>query len=954
MPNILVHPTKFDSLDRILQKLLLMAFNWISLLLTAFLPLASGETLVKTTLDRPVFLNETTFATSINGDLWLGHLKGKSISKIKWVQLTNTPADERSPQWMPDDKTLLYASDSNGVYDLWTLNTTSKELSPQIWLKSDQHDSYPSVASNGLVVWVKGIGPSSSLWAKEKNKEAKVLVDQAGEEAMPSLAPDAKSVVYVYKNGRQHQLRQLQIGKKPVTISGTSRPEFPSYSPDGKRISYTTRGQNSAIWISDIKGSYHNKISTQRASSSWFPDGSQLMLSALKAAAPYHNGDWDPDGARYLESPFSDAGQFHILPVAPGPDAGIESMPSLPEQDQVATALASFEQVVQTLDKYYQKRPNAVQNTWNTLVTQYRSKITQATSGQMAEQLQYQFTQERPYLREQMEGKSGVSSAHPLASAAGQEILQKGGNVVDAAVAVSLALGVVEPDASGLGGYGEMLIYLKDQMESPTCIEFLTRVPQAASLDNGQLNPLPQGGPIMVNIPGTLAGMELAWKKYGSKIVSWSDIVAPAIRLAEEGYVLDGAFPTTLLKEKEQYLKYPSSKALFFPNGKALRPGDTFRNPDLANTLKAIAKGGAKAFYEGEIAKKMVKDLKQYGNVMTLEDMSRYYAVERKPVKTIYRGHEIYSGPPPVSGGANLIGQLNALENFQSPQDYRSDAATAHAMIEAWKLAPSGRGKIADPGLWPVDLSDFTNKESTQNRWERCFDPEQALRPDRPCQDTRTSEIQWGADKVLDAKSNTGTTAFTVADADGNMVSVTQTLGTWGGNFYVSPGLGFLYNDKLGSYSTNPKSYNARVPFARNVTSITPTLVFKGTGAEKESLLAVGAAGNAWITSAVYQILTGVIDQELDPQAAIELPRFLVGVSRDSKNPEKILSVRIQAEDGFAPGVLEALKKMGHEIQLISNPGELRMGYSAAILVKDGKVIAGADPRRSGEARILK
>ena len=185
------------------------------------------------------------------------------------------------------------------------------------------------------------------------------------------------------------------------------------------------------------------------------------------------------------------------------------------------------------------------------------------------------------------------------------------------------------------------------------------------------------------------------------------------------------------------------------------------------------------------------------------------------------------------------------------------------------------------------------------------------------------------------------------------MVSVTQTLGTWGGNFYVTPGLGFLYNDKLGSYSTNPNAYNARIPFARNVTSITPTIVFKGEGEKKTPLLAVGAAGNAWITAAVYQIVSGVIDQGFGPQAAIEQARFLVGVRRNRQNPNLIESVNIQVEDGFAPGVLENLSKMGHNFQKISRRGELRMGYSAAVMLRDKRVIVGADPRRSGEGRVI-
>jgi len=196
-----------------------------------------------------------------------------------------------------------------------------------------------------------------------------------------------------------------------------------------------------------------------------------------------------------------------------------------------------------------------------------------------------------------------------------------------------------------------------------------------------------------------------------------------------------------------------------------------------------------------------------------------------------------------------------------------------------------------------------------------------------------------------------GTTAFTVADADGNIVAVTQTLGTWGGNFYVTPGLGFLYNDKLRSYRTDPSSYGARLPYARHGTSIAPTLVFEGVGTEQRPLFAVAAAGNAWITPAVYQMVVGMIDQRLGPQDALELPRFLVGARR---NGAELREVVVQIEDGFAPEVMRALERLGHDIQLISLRGELRMGYGAAVLIDGGVVRAGGDPRRSGGASAVR
>lgn len=896
---------------------------------------------------RPQFHPQQGVVISINGDLWWGQLNKKNEVK-DWIQITHSSADDRDPIWLPDGEQILFSSDQNGRHQLFTYHLkTGKQV---LFAEAGQHQTQPSVADDGSIAWVSGIGPTSSLWIKRPGQVPQRISDTEGGHS-PALHPNGNAILFIRATGPELALCLLPFGKKINVLDNNHDPEFPAWSPDGQGITFSSRSNAPGIWLTDEKGSFFNLIQRGNLLSTWLPGGEKLALVPLKARPPYHNGDQDIRGSRFLESPFLPKGElkFVAAPVLPG--ASQSEIVELPEVSIQEIARQKFLAITEHLDEKFKSAPPAHQTEWSLLKNDYGEKIEVAKTMEEAEALLYELLQKRPFLREEKTGRAGVSSAHPLASEAGAQMLAEGGNVVDAAVAVSFALGVVEPDASGLGGYGEMLVYLTD-MEAPTCIEFLTRVPEAASLTNGALEPLPRGGPIMVNVPGTVAGMELAWKRYGSGKLSWSEILQPAIELAENGFVLDASFPTTLFKEQAEYLKYPSSKRLFFRDGQPLQAGDTLKNPDLAWCLKEIAKGGAKAFYQGSIADKMVKDLRSQGNVMTKMDMARYYAVERKPVQSTYRGHTIYSGPPPVAGGASLIGQLNQLEAFRAPGSYQNDPDALHALVEAWKLTPSGRGKIADPGLWPIDLSEFYDKAAAQKRWSTCFDPAQALSPDRACADTRHSSA-WGAEKVLDAKSNTGTTAFTVADAAGNMVSVTQTLGTWGGNFYVTPGLGFLYNDKLGSFSRNPESYNARIPFARNVTSITPTLVFSGEGEEQQPLLAVGAAGNAWITSAVYQIVTGVIDNHLGPQAAIELPRVLVGVQRNPQNPLEIMGVRLQAENGFSPAVVDGMQQRGHDIQWISRRGELRMGYSAAVMVKGGKVTVGADPRRSGEAKVV-
>ncbi|MEO7218516.1 MAG: gamma-glutamyltransferase, partial [Gemmatimonadaceae bacterium] len=379
--------------------------------------------------------------------------------------------------------------------------------------------------------------------------------------------------------------------------------------------------------------------------------------------------------------------------------------------------------------------------------------------------------------------------------------------------------------------------------------------------------------------------------------------------------------------------------------------------------------------YRGAVGRRMVADLRGHGNAMRMSDLERYYAAEREPVSGTYRGFTVYSSTPPVSGGATLVAQLNMLEQVPHLPSYTEDAGAVHAMIEAWKLVPASRGRIADPGLWPVNTSAFTSKDSARARW-KCFSAHHSLTSTELTGDTpKCAKPQGGGAEPSDtavklARANTsggaqpqtcgdveaeegeaechrtGTTAFTVADADGNVVAVTQTLGTWGGSFYVSPGLGFLYNDKLTSYSSSASGYGSRAPYERNGSTLAPTLVFKGAGAKLRPVLAVGAAGNSWITSAVYSIVSGVLDQKLDVQHAIELPRFLLSRDRVGNRTDYM----VELEDGFSPKAEQDMEKFGHHLRFISLPGELRMGYAAAITIGEKTVTAGADPRRSGAA----
>ncbi len=896
---------------------------------------------------------------SWQGDLWMAKVEPTSNQRLsgKWTALTQSSAEERDPVWHPDGKRLFYATDTAGTFDIWEMpvseeGTTGK---PQAIIRSREPDLQPSFARDGTMVWTRGLGARSDIWMKKADKPATQITSTLGPDHSPALHPDGDRLLYISERKREQRLQIMDLAnkKKRTTIQTGKRPLYPQWSPNGELITFSTRNQPMGLWVTDAQGSYTNLLSTSRAIGTWTHDAQHLLLQDIARNPPAYNGDPIVGTLRPTVDRLAAQIQLSTLP-APVPLGEEEQKQSIAlPSNEVQQYLNYFDKTVDYLSDRYQLNSGKKAAKWKKLVTQCRSDINKAKSEEEAREIMYRLINDRPYLKEEAKGKAGISSAHPLATAAGLEILEAGGNVVDAAVAISFALGVVEPDASGVGGYGEMLVYLKG-MAAPTCIEFLTRVPEAASLSNGQLQSIPNTGPVLVNVPGTVAGMELAWQRYGSKKVAWEDILRPAIRLAKDGYVIDASFATTLSMEREAYERCRRCQSLFFKNGQTLQAGDTLRNPDLAYTLGMIAYRGKDGFYKGPVAQRMVEDLRSKGNVMTLNDLSRYYAVERPVVQTTYRDHTIYAGPPPVSGGALLTAKLNLLDAYKNPAGYNQDAATAHAMIEAWKLSPSTSGRVADPGLWPVNLTPFTDKTMAENRWATCFNPIQSVTPmDSACLDTRVA-ASWGAEGVLEAKSSTGTTAFAVADAKGNMVSVTQTLGTWGGNFYVTPGLGFIYNDKLRSYSSNPKRYNARIPFARNVTSISPTMIFKGTADKQTPYVALGAAGNAWITSAVYQMTAGIIDQGLGPQAALELPRFLVGVQRDDKDRSKVKDIVVQVENGFAPGVLQQLNLLGHELQAVSTYGELRMGYGAAVMVEKGKVRAGADPRRSGEAGVVK
>lgn len=952
-------------------------------------------------LHRPALSRLRTLAFERVGQIHLRFADGSTIPA------TSGSAYHRDP-WISSGAmtALYYASDSGGNYDIWRLPLDERERpggAPQRLTTAAAHDVAPSVTVTGQVLFQRGLGGDARVWIREVDGREHRLSSEERTERRPRVSADGKRVAMIVLTETSRKVVVIPIagGAETALTTDPSIEDIAWGRDDQVAVSLRT----GVVVVPSTGSPYQNLVSRNHGDIDWSADGTTITIAERRDVTVAYNGDPDRGIDRTaherqgIAAGGSPLGLFQV--AAPrGIDADRVPLTVAVAPDRAAENAAAFDRVWERSARLYFAdsllNPTA-HRAWRSVRDRLRPAAIAASTDSTLQQVIQDALRQRPALRREATGRAAVSSAHPVATAAGLDMFRQGGNVIDATVAVSFALGVVEPDASGIAGYGEMVIALADQAQ-PTLIEFMSRVPEDAGLGNASLlvnGRYPSDGPVLVNVPGTVAGMYLAWQRYGSRKLTWAQLLAPAIRAAREGYIVSDGLATTLATEREHFAKYEGSRALFFRNGKPLVAGDTLRNPDLAWVLEQIAAKGADGFYKGEVADRWVKDLHSKGNAMKTSDLARYFANEREPVCGTYRQYRLCSGSPPVSGGADLVARLNLLEQYPAPKRYDNDANTLHAALSAWFLTPSSRGKIADPALWPIDVASIVAKDSARVRWQ-CFESERALTPQSVRGDTlaclkarmtrdaeptrsappaarpgsgsgRTSDLAsdfasasamtsrpsestaspCGEDHAteVDGCHAAGTTAFTVADANGNVVAVTQTLGTWGGNFYVTPGLGFLSNDKLTSYGTDPTQYGSRLPFARHGSTLAPTIAFKGN----RPVFAVSAAGNAWITSAVYQTLLGGLDYNLGPQAALELPRFLPG-GGGPPGAGGGTRYSIQLEDGFAPQVVRRLQTLGYDLSFVSARGELREGYGAAIRLDGKTVTAGADPRRAGEA----
>lgn len=524
-----------------------------------------------------------------------------------------------------------------------------------------------------------------------------------------------------------------------------------------------------------------------------------------------------------------------------------------------------------------------------------------------------------------------VVAQERLAATIGADILRRGGNAVDAAVATGFAMAVTYPRAGNLGGGGFMLVHLAKTGKN-IAIDYRETAPAAASATmflgpDGKPDPnLSRASALGIGVPGTVAGLTLALDRYGSGKFSLAEILQPAIALARDGFTVADDIADTLARSAPRFTRWPASAKIFLkPDGSALQDGDMLVQSDLAQTLERIAALGADGFYRGETARRLADAIRAAGGIMTETDLASYRAEIRAPVTGTYRRHDIVSMPLPSSGGPVLIEMLNILEGYDLATVI--DAARLHHMVEAMKFAYADRARyLGDPDFVAAPVARLTSKAHAQKLRAKidpgAATPADAIAPDRPA-----------------AREGENTTHFSVVDADGNAVSNTYTLNFSYGLGMVADGTGVLLNNELDDFTAAPGTANAYglVGYAANLpapgkkplSSMAPTIVLK----DGKVMLVTGSPGGSRIISAVLQVVVNVIDRRMDIAQAVAAPRL-----HHQWQPDEV-----RIEQGFDEAQAEALKKLGHAIR-----APLGQTSANSILVTGGGLAGAADPRTRG------
>jgi gamma-glutamyltranspeptidase/glutathione hydrolase len=507
-----------------------------------------------------------------------------------------------------------------------------------------------------------------------------------------------------------------------------------------------------------------------------------------------------------------------------------------------------------------------------------------------------------------------VASVQELASQAGVDMMKAGGNAIDAAVATSFALAVVHPTAGNLGGGGFMLVRMNDG--STHFVDFREKAPGKATStmyqdEKGNVVPgLSRVGYKAVGVPGSVKGMVYAQKKFGK--LSLKQVIAPAIRLATEGYTLDWSDARSMSNDRG-LASFPDSKRIFQNDGKGWKQGDVFKQPELAKTLERIV-AAPDDFYTGKMAQEIAQFVQAGGGLITAKDLSNYEVVDRAVIRGTYRGLEVISAPPPSSGGIALVETLNILEGFDIAKTGFGSADSIHLITEAYRRAFYDRAQyLGDPEFSKLPVIQLTEKKYGVD-WRASIDPQRAspsLKLVRPAVSDSLAQYAAKHPVIAVPKESTETTHYSVVDAEGNAVAVTTTLNGGYGSKVTIGSLGFLLNNEMDDFSSKagvPNMYgliqgeeNLVGPNKRPLSAMTPTMVLK----DGKLWLVMGSPGGPTIITTVANILVGVADFGLDIQQAVNAGRF-----HNQWMPDRLIMER----NRFSPDTIKLLEAKGHTV----------------------------------------
>jgi gamma-glutamyltranspeptidase/glutathione hydrolase len=540
--------------------------------------------------------------------------------------------------------------------------------------------------------------------------------------------------------------------------------------------------------------------------------------------------------------------------------------------------------------------------------------------------------------KEPVSAKHGmVVAQEPLAADVGVAVLKAGGNAVDAAVAVGFALAVTHPSAGNLGGGGFMLIRMADG--KTTFLDFREQAPKKATRDmyigpDGNATKDSIFGWRSSGVPGSVSGFAYAHKKFGSK--PWDQLVSPAVRLAADGFPVSASLQEGLAHTARYMVEDPESTRIFLNGNHPLVAGDIFKQPDLAATLERIAKQGEKGFYEGETAKLLADAMAAHGGLITAADLKAYRTHERTPLEGDYKEFHIITAPPPSAGGVGVLQMLGILDGTHYDSDGVNSVKAVHYAAEAMRRFYADRSEyLGDPDFYNVPIRALLDPKYLA--WRRgTISPEHETPSDSVApglQRAAEAQLRWGHESEE-------TTHFNVVDEQGNAVAVTYTLNNSFGNSITAPGLGFLLNDEMDDFAAKPGTpnmfgviggdANAIEPGKRPLSSMTPTIITRNG----KLFMAVGAPGGSRITTGVLEVILDVLDFHLNPQAAVDLPRF-----HEQWRPDVLY-----LQSGFPEQTSAALTKMGYDIKPIAGVAQVQ-----AIVVDKGTLEGGTETRLSGK-----